>query len=744
MRHLSRLLAALGAVRTWAAALSMATVATLVLSASAEAVVTSVPTESGPAVVGLQPRNGTNLFTEGALPKTFSNPEGHPVVPNSNVYAIYWDPSRYEYHGDWQGLIDNFLAGIGSASGQFANVLTVDEQYTDKANEGAAHTLNFHGAYTDTEAYPVLGNCVDPHPMSLANRIACLTDAQLHRGLETFIEAHHLPKGMSTVYYLLTPPGVTVCVDHGGPTGHCSDSAEGSPESYENSFCSYHSAISPTDPVSGDANTILYGVIPWTAGTFPDYQFAPEPLTVAWDCQDGGFDPAGHVVEEREKAHERSVAEQEAFNKMSLEEKRVVEETEAREGPHTQEPNQPITAPGPDGYYDTGLADLIINQIAVEQQNIVTDPLLDGWQDAQSNEATDECRNFFAPAQGSSTALEKTDAGTLFNQSFGATNYYLNTAFNLASQKLAYPAVPCIPGIRQDPQFTAPNVANAGELVGFDGMESDITLDAGTRYTKLVEEEANYPLFTWDYGDGTPTVSGYAPGGPTINSSGFNCDFPWHSPCAASTFHAYQYGGTYQVTLTAIDVGGNTVSVMHEITIDGPPPPPPPAPPAPPAPLPEVNGSPGIAGAPGSGKTGSGPGGGSPVFPGPVAQAVASSRSLPQALRSGLVVKYSVNEQVAGHFEVLLNSQTARRLGIRGPVATGLPAGTPQSLVIGQAILVTTKGGHSTVRIKFSKRTAQHLHHVARVSLMLRLVVRNASAQNPQSTTVITTFVLHR
>jgi hypothetical protein len=706
-------LAALGAVRTWAAAFGMASVATLVLSSSTEAIVTSVPTETGPAVVGLQPRNGTNLYTVGELPKTFSNPEGHPVVPNSNVYAIYWDP-KDAYHGDWQGLIDNFLAGIGAASGQFANVLTVDEQYTDKANEGAAHSLNFRGAYTDTEAYPPLGSCVDPHPMSLANRIACLTDHQVQKQLEHFIEAHSLPKGMGTVYYLLTPPGVTVCVDAGGPTGHCSDSAEGSAESYEDSFCSYHSAISPTDPVSGDANTILYGVIPWTAGTFPDGYLSP--LTTAPDCQDGGFDPTGHPK---------------------------IEEPELE--PHQQEPNQPLTGPGPDGFYDTGLADLIINQIAVEQQNIVTDPLLNGWQDAQSNEATDECRNFFAPAQGSSTALEKTDAGTLFNQTFGTTNYYLNTAFNLASQKLLYPAVPCIPGIRLEPQFTAPNVANVGELVGFDGMESDITLDAGTRYTKLVEEEANYPLFTWDYGDGTPTVTGYAPGGPTINSSGFNCDFPWHSPCAASTFHAYQYGGTYKVTLKAVDLGGNTVSVMHEITIDGPPPPPPPAPPAPPAPPTETSGSPGVSGSPGAGKTGSGSGGsGSPVFPGPVAQAVASSRSLPQALRSGLVVNYSVNEQVAGHFEVLLNSQTARRLGIRGPVAVGLPAGTPQSLVIGQAILVTTKGGHSTVRIKFSKRTAQHLHHVARVSLMLRLVVRNASAQNPQSTTVITTFVLHR
>jgi len=108
------------------------------------------------------------------------------------------------------------------------------------------------------------------------------------------------------------------------------------------------------------------------------------------------------------------------------------------------------------------------------------------------------------------------------------------------------------------------------------------------------------------------------------------------------------------------------------------------------------------------------------------------------------LVNYSVNEQVAGHFEVLLDSQAAHRLGIKGRKAVGLPAGSPQSLIIGQAILVTTKGGHSSVRIKFSKRTTARLSHVRKVTLLLRLVVRNSATQNPQSTTVLSPVVLHR
>ena len=46
----------------------------------------------------------------------------------------------------------------------------------------------------------------------------------------------------------------------------------------------------------------------------------------------------------------------------------------------------------------------------------------------------------------------------------------------------------------------------------------------------------------------------------------------------------------------------------------------------------------------------------SPPLPGPVASAAVVSRSLSSALKKGLVISYSVNEQVAGQFQVLLAS----------------------------------------------------------------------------------------
>jgi hypothetical protein len=699
------------------------------LAGPAGAVVTTVNTGSGNTVVGLQPRNSSS-FVDGdsAAAPTFANPAGHPVVHSSQTFAVYWDPTDH-YHGDWQGIIDTFLHGVGAESGSTANVFAVDGQYRDATDQGAAYRATFRGAYTDTDQYPS-GACTDPQPLAEGQAITCLTDQQIREELAGFIASHDLPKGMGTIFYLLTPPGVAVCLDAGSSASHCSDDAASA-----NSFCSYHGAITPTNPATGDANTILYAAIPWSAGGAGDYHLAPVDRKQAPACQDGGFDASStEPIEKREAPKEKTAAEEAEFSKETLEEKAQQLDREELEGPHDEEPNQ-LTHTGPDGTNDTGLADLIVNQIAVEQQNVVTDPLLNAWQDSAHNEATDECRNFFAADEvpGSVTASKFTRGGSLSNQRIGELPYYLNMAFNLAAVDLSYPGVRCVPGVILEPKFTTPNTVNVGETVGFNGMESDITLNAAAGFSSGTSQ-TTYARYVWNFGDGTPTVTGNAPGAPSLNSpASAPCETPWLTPCAAATFHSYQYGGVYNVTLTVTDVAGNTASVTNPVNVVGPPPPVSAAPG-------EGTGSGESAGTTASGTAASGSPGSTP---GPVARAAAVSGSLRKALKQGLPVSYSVNEQVAGRFEVLLNSQTARSLGIKGRTATGLPVGSKPSLVIAEAILVTTKGGHSTIHIKFSKRTAARLHRLHKVTLGLRLQVRDAAAQNPQSTTVMTTVLLH-
>lgn len=775
------------------ATLSCSGLAFAVLAPVADAKVVTVETATpGEEVtVGVQDRNAAYIGELGDEPLKFNNESGKPVMHSANTYGIYWDPEA-NYDGDWQEIINQFLSNLGDSEGNFETDFAVDGQYRDSTNKPATTKSSYHGSYTDTSAYPPAG-CTDPKPFTLG-AVTCLTDAQVRSQLEAFIAEHGLPKGMGTIYYLLTPPGVTICLDAGGPTGHCSDHTGGIPEteeaekeasseSYRNSFCSYHGAITAS-PETGDANTILYGMIPWTAGTVGVADLAPSMKS--YDCQDGGFDPSSKPTagekekakgEEKKKAEAKEEGElEEAHQKCRVLEKEVegkpeeaevkancakkieeiekkgakaiekAEEEEANEGPRIQEPHQLPKEPDLDGDYDPGLADVITNQLALEQQNIVTDPLTNAWHDPKGNEVTDECRNDFWTPEigGASTPEEFTHAGTLTNQGFNGGNYYIQDVFLLSGNKLDYPGggTDCQSFVNLFPHFTAPSVVNSGEIVGFDGMESAISLDwAGLGLNAPIQ---TYATYSWNFGDGTPEVSGYAPGAPT-------CTEPWLSPCAASVFHSYQYGGTYTVTLTVHDTGGNSTFLSREVTVDGPA-------------KPSTGGGGGGGGGstPGGGGSTSGgastsgstsagggstSGGGSTTpatVPAPTARAAAASTSLRNALRHGLTIRYAVNEQVAGTVDVLVNASIARRLHLRGPVATGLPAGYPRSIVIGHAVLVTRTGGNGAVRLKLSRSAQKALRKVHKVTLALRIVVRNASRTNPTSTSLLSSFVLHR
>ena len=107
-------------------------------------------------------------------------------------------------------------------------------------------------------------------------------------------------------------------------------------------------------------------------------------------------------------------------NAKKKEKQKEAEELEL-EKPHEEEPNQQAClAADPDGYCDTGLADLIISQIGVEQQNIVTDPLLNAWQDSERQRGHRRVPQFLRTSSGRPvTASPETLAGTLFNQTFG-------------------------------------------------------------------------------------------------------------------------------------------------------------------------------------------------------------------------------------------------------------------------------------------------------------------------------------
>lgn len=651
------------------AVIAVVAIATLTVSAiPTYALITQVKEGAETVDIGVQARKFAGV------PETPLQYHGGPVDPQTFTYAIYWDP-REEYHSDWLRLIDSYLHEVGAASGQLENVFALSGQYTEPPSSSALYKSTFRGAATDTFSYPANG-CSDPK-----GQVICLTDAQIRAELRRFIENEHLPTGREILYYVLTPPAVTVCLES-GTTENCSTSSkELAEESYTREepvnkpgdlkvvetttgFCSYHGVIEPTS-----SSPMIYAVQPWTAGHAGHVNQAVPLVTMA-----------------------PTAAELACQNRVKL-----------------VEPNQETTFLHFDSY-ETGLADLIINDMSVEQNNITPDPVFDAWyQEGTLAEQGDMCQGGFSPIEEETKTEEKlknTQALLRSNNTVNEHKYYLQYEYSSVGVTAHQTSV-CWSGVELLPHFTATNLVGKTDDVAFDGLESSMTLIADPNELKL-DEPYTVPLYKWEFGDGTST-------GPSPQ---------------ASIIHSYAAAGKYNVRLTVTDSGGNVRSFSNTIPVGGPP-------------------SPGTQPTP--------PGGGGPPTIGstpstasvkvtatgaPTLSESVLSSSLSKVVRLGLPIKYKVNEQVAGRAEALLDKTTAARLGIKGPLAAGLPKGYPREIVVGTAVLVTTRAGQGTVRIKFSKTVAKHLAKAGRVKLTLRFVLRNASSGGVHTTTTFSTVVL--
>lgn len=658
------------ACRALLATALLAVAAASALAASAGAVIVQVKEGAETVDIGVQMRKLVNA------PETALQYHGGPVDSQSFTYAIYWDP-REEYHSDWLRLIDGYLHDVGAASGQLENVFALSGQYTEPPSSRALYKSTFRGAYTDVSAYPASG-CSDPK-----GKVICLTDAQIRTELKRFIESEHLPTGREILYYVLTPPAVTVCLESGSTENCSTSSKELAEEAYTREepanepeleavdaatgFCSYHGAIEPAS-----SSPTVYAVQPWTAGHAGHVNQAVPLVTMA-----------------------PTAAELACQNRAKL-----------------VEPDQETTFIHFDSY-ETGLADLIIDDMSVEQSNVVPDPVFDAWyQEGTLAEQSDMCEGVFSPIQEESTNEEKlkgTQALARSNDTVNGHEYYLQYAYSSVGVT-AHQSSVCWSGVELRPHFTATNMVGKTDDVAFDGLESDMTLIADLDELEL-DEPYTLPLYRWEFGDGTSV-------GPSPQ---------------ASIVHSYAAAGGYSVTLTVTDSAGNVRSFTQTIPVGG-------APSPGTSPAPPAGGGPPTIGNTAPASTAKGA-----AAPGaPTLSASVLSSSLGKVVRLGLPIKYKVNEQVAGRAEALLDKATAARLRIKGPLATGLPKGYPREIVVGTAVLVTTRAGQGTVRIKFSKTVAKRLAKAHQVKLTLRFVLRNASSGGVHTTTTFSTVLLKR
>jgi len=193
-----------------------------------------------------QPLRGAAVPAARRFDALFSNLDynGGPVMPSNTNYSLYWAPAGSpQYPSDYQSGVNRYFEDIAHDSKGEANVESVSAQYNDAAGEYANYNSHFAGALLDTDRYPANGCKAAP---------ICLTDAQLQTEIAKFVKAHALPRGLTTEYFLLTPPGVEDCFEPGGT--QCSAGSS------KPAYCAYHGDI----PTGG--GVIIYANDPYVTG----------------------------------------------------------------------------------------------------------------------------------------------------------------------------------------------------------------------------------------------------------------------------------------------------------------------------------------------------------------------------------------------------------------------------------------------------------------------------------------------
>ena len=142
---------------------------------------------------------------------SFGNAAGHPVLHSANTYAIFWDPQDF-YHGDRQGLIDNYLRARGRlkrpAEQRLRGRLAVHRRDA---------TSPLPAVRCSTEAPPTP---IHIRPRDAATRVrlksalrvvtaqVCLTDTDVRAELQTYIPGStNCRRGMEQDLLHLDAPG---------------------------------------------------------------------------------------------------------------------------------------------------------------------------------------------------------------------------------------------------------------------------------------------------------------------------------------------------------------------------------------------------------------------------------------------------------------------------------------------------------------------------------------------------------
>jgi hypothetical protein len=148
---------------------------------------------------------------------------GGPVLPNSTVHEIFWDPFGQGYPAGYELEIEQYFTDVAHDSGGTDNVYSVLTQYTDLSGHRANYTVIDAGAKDDL--VPVTADGCTPH--TLFGFTHCVTDGQIR----SEISADFPSPGPHDIFFVFLPPHLDTRDQGLGSLGN-------------GDFCAYHRGTS--------------------------------------------------------------------------------------------------------------------------------------------------------------------------------------------------------------------------------------------------------------------------------------------------------------------------------------------------------------------------------------------------------------------------------------------------------------------------------------------------------------------
>jgi hypothetical protein len=301
-----------------------------------------------------------------------------------------------------------------------------------------------------------------------------------------------------------------------------------------------------------------------------------------------------------------------------------------------ESPLPTVTDPGVDA------GQRLVSPLSKSQIAATVDPMLDGWFANDGSEIDDNgCQQL---------------GDVLDNATINSSTYVLQSEFNNGGVLESDPNAPaCAHSVVLAPTFVVPSTAKAGDAIAFDGS---------TTASTLIVPRTGY---VWSFGDGTIAT------GPSV-------------------VHRYAAAGSYKVTLTVTDRGGNVVRTSTSAT-----------------PATIV-----ITGAP------------APVTPPKSPSLSVKVQVMPESLATlasqGLALRVTANGRADGVVAVSMSGAAARRAHIT--------TSTAATVVIGRGTINgQVKAGTVTLHLRLASATAAKLKALGHVTLTVQLSLVGTGGQ---------------